>query len=82
MAGARDGRSLEQLNEISDRIIEIQTEVMKVHRKNQQGRIDSEKYEQQIEKLKQELQKNETSPQRTVIAAVSWGLFCVKGLKF
>ena len=28
---------IEQLDEISDRIIEIQTEVMKVHRKKQQG---------------------------------------------
>ena len=51
---------IEQLDEISDRIIEIQTEVMKVHRKKQQGKIDSDKYEQQIEKLKQELQENET----------------------
>ena len=33
---------------------------MKVHRKKQQGKIDNDKYEQQIEKLKQELQDNET----------------------
>ena len=51
---------IEQLDEISDRIIEIQTEVMKIHRKKQQGKIDNDKYEQQIEKLKQELQENET----------------------
>lgn len=51
---------IEQPDEISDRIIEIQTEVMKVHRKKQQGKIDSDKYGQQIEKLKQELQENET----------------------
>ncbi|MCR4719042.1 MAG: hypothetical protein K5768_05365 [Firmicutes bacterium] len=51
---------IEQLDEISDRIIEIQTEVMKVHRKKQQGKIDSDTYNRKIEELQQELQENES----------------------
>ena len=51
---------IEMLNEVSERIIELQTEVMDVHRKKQRGLIDSSEYDQQIEKLRQELQENET----------------------
>lgn len=51
---------IEKLKEISDKIITIQTAVMKLHRKKQQGRIDSDEYDQEIEKLQQELQENET----------------------
>ncbi len=51
---------IEQLDEICDRIIEIQTEVMKVHRKKQQGKIDGDAYNRKIEELQQELQENET----------------------
>ena len=51
---------IENLNEISDKIITIQTAVMKLHRKKQQGKIDINKYDQEIEKLQKELQENET----------------------
>ena len=51
---------IEKLKEISDKIIEIQTAVMKLHRKKQQGKIDSDAYNRKIEELQQELQENES----------------------
>ena len=50
----------EKLKEISDKIIEIQTAVMDLLRKRQKGIIDSNEYNQEIEKYQQELQENET----------------------
>ena len=51
---------IEKLKEISDKIIEIQTAVMKLHKKKQQGKIDSDAYNRKIEELQQELQENES----------------------
>ena len=51
---------IEKLKGISDKIIEIQTAVMKLHRKKQQGKIDSDAYNRKIEELQQELQENES----------------------
>ena len=49
-----------KINETNEKIIEIQTAVMDLLRKRQKGIIDSNEYNQEIEKYQQELQENET----------------------